>query len=39
LGLQIRTVVVAPLVIDFAVDEQLAIVYLKGCKLLSTQGT
>lgn len=37
MGLQVRTIAVAPLVIDFAVDDRRAIVYLKGCKLLSAR--
>src|SRR5262249_8529621 len=35
LGLQVRTVVVAPLVIDFAVSVDHRIVYIKSGKLLS----
>jgi hypothetical protein len=35
LRLEVRTVVVAPLVIDFAVSEDHPIVYIKGGKLLS----
>jgi hypothetical protein len=35
LRLQIRKVVIAPLVIDFAVSEDHQIVYIKGGKLLS----
>jgi hypothetical protein len=36
LRLQVRTVIVRPLVIDFAVSEELPIVFIKGVKLLST---
>lgn len=35
LRLEVRTVVVAPLVIDFAISEEHHIVYIKGGKLLS----
>jgi hypothetical protein len=38
MGLQVRTIAVAPLVIDYAVDQPRAIVYLKVCKLLSGSG-
>ena len=34
--LQVRTVIVTPLVIDFAVSEDLPIVSIKGVKLVST---
>ena len=37
LKLQIRTVVVAPLVIDFAVSEERPIVYIKSGKLLAAR--
>jgi hypothetical protein len=39
LGLHVRTIAVAPLVIDYAVDERRAIVYLKVCKLLSAPAS
>lgn len=37
LGLQVRTIIVAPLVIDFAVNEEHHIVYIRGGKLLSAR--
>ena len=39
LRLWMRTVVVAPLVIDFAVSEDRPIVYIKSGKLLSVHGS
>jgi GTP1/Obg family GTP-binding protein len=39
LRLQVRTVVVAPLAIDFAVSEDHPFVYIKGGKLLSAHGS
>lgn len=39
LRLQVRTVAVSPLVIDFAVSEDRPVVYIKSGKLLSARGS
>lgn len=38
LRMQVRTVIVRPLVVDFAVREDRPLVFIKGVKLLSEQG-
>jgi hypothetical protein len=38
LRMQVRTVVIRPLVVDFAVCEDQPLVFIKGVKLLSPRG-
>jgi len=38
LRMQVRTVIVRPLVVDFAICEDWPLVFIKGVKLLSAQG-